>query len=90
MYGAMPSDFMVFEVGVEESVEDTEIEQASTPDVDGATWDVNHRCVRVCHIVQFVLRSCILCTCIKICVSIINPDTGTHDGTLFVERRGVE
>lgn len=84
MYGAMPSDFMVFEVGVEQTVEDTELEQASTPDEGIGNWDINNRWVRICHTVHFVLRLGI----VSIYIYVPTPRTNTdpHDGEHLVER----
>lgn len=46
MFGAMPSDFMVFEVGEEPQVEEDENDEASsTPVVDSTKWDIKRRCV---------------------------------------------
>lgn len=42
MIGAMPSDFMVFEVSEQSKVEEDE-EPAVAADGDTSKWDVNHR-----------------------------------------------
>lgn len=42
MFGAMPSDFMVFEVNEQPQVEEDD-DQAATLDVNASKWDVNHR-----------------------------------------------
>lgn len=45
MFGAMPSDFMVFEVT--EQPQEEEDEDQSTSTLDASTkWDVNHRCMK--------------------------------------------
>lgn len=44
MFGAMPSDFMLFEVGEEIPLEEDDSEPISAPDID-ITWDINQRCV---------------------------------------------
>lgn len=43
MFGAMPSDFMLFEVGEEMPLEEDDSEPISAPDID-ITWDINQRC----------------------------------------------
>ena len=47
MFGAMPSDFMVFEVGEEMPLEEDE-DEPSPPDIDSIEWDINERCVCGC------------------------------------------
>lgn len=43
MFGAMPSDFMLFEVTEQPDVEEDE-ESVLTSDANTRKWDVNHRC----------------------------------------------
>jgi len=42
MFGAIPSDFMLFEVGEEMPLEEDDSEPTSAPDMD-ITWDINQR-----------------------------------------------
>lgn len=46
MFGAMPSDFMLFEVSEEPSAEEEEAEdqQNNTSDLDVSKWDLKRRC----------------------------------------------
>lgn len=46
MFGAMPFDFMLLEVGEEMPLEEDDSEPTSAPDID-ITWDINQRCVLV-------------------------------------------
>lgn len=46
MFGAMPSDFMLFEVSEQPDVEEDEEHSVTTSDANNdSKWDVNHRCV---------------------------------------------
>ena len=45
MFGAMPSDFMLFEVSEQPDVEEDEEHSVETADDSDSKWDVNHRSV---------------------------------------------
>lgn len=45
MFGAMPSDFMLFEVSEQPDVEEDENHSVATDDASDTKWDVNHRSV---------------------------------------------
>lgn len=45
MFGAMPSDFMLFEVSEKPDVEEDEVHSVTTSDANDSKWDVNHRSV---------------------------------------------
>lgn len=45
MFGAMPSDFMLFEVSEQPEVEEDKAHSVTTSDANDSKWDVNHRCV---------------------------------------------
>lgn len=47
MFGAMPSDFMVFDVSERPKEEEDEDQTTTSSDVNTSEWDVNHRCVGV-------------------------------------------
>lgn len=49
MFGAMPSDFMVFDVSEQLKVEQDEDQRSTSSDVNTSKWDVNHRCVGMAH-----------------------------------------